>query len=235
MSSTPSEFASLVRLVRSYFVREVVELRSTPIHPRLEVVAINGRLLLNGLTVNYSFGSLHRVFQEAFARLHLADERIETALVLGMGAGSVVELLCELPHPPRSITAVELDPVVVELAKKHFHVDRHPGLEIVTADAQDFIVRGRSRFDLIVVDLFVDAEIPATFQTAGFLRAARDRLAPGGLLVYNRMAQNDAERARSEAFARLVEDTLGEVQALRVQDNVVLVHRSARTSSGAQA
>ncbi len=232
MPSHPTEFASLVRLVRSYFVRDVVELRSTQFHPRLEVVALNGRLVLNGLSVNYSFGSLHRVFEAAFERLKLGDEKIETALVLGMGAGSVVELLSRLPRPPRAITAVEIDPVVVEIAKKHFHIDRQPGLEIVTADALEYVATAQATFDLAVVDLFIDAEIPPAFQTAEFLRAVRDRLNPGGLLVYNRMAHNEAARARAADFERLLAVSLGGAMSMRVEDNLVLVHRRPRPDSG---
>jgi spermidine synthase len=228
MTTPPTEFASLVRLVRSYFVKELVELRSTRFHPRLEVVALNGRLLLNGLSVNYSFGSLHRVFEEAFTRLKIGEENIETALVLGMGAGSVVELLRGLPRPPSAITAVEIDPVVVEIAKKHFRIDRHPGLEIVTMDAAEYVATARATFDLAVVDLFIDAEIPAAFQTPEFLRAVRDRLNPGGLLVYNCMAHNEAAIARSADFERLLAQTLGGAMSLRVQGNLILAHRRPR-------
>ncbi len=216
-----------MRLVRSYFVREVVELRSTPIHPRLEVVALNGRLVLNGLSVNYSFGSLHRVFEEAFRRLQLADERIESALVLGMGAGSVIELCHGWPRPPRTITAVEIDPVVVDIAKRHFHVDRHPGLEIVTADAGAYVASTQRTFDLCVVDLFIDSRIPDQFQTSEFLGALRDRLNPGGWVVYNCMVHDEAARSRSAQFEKRFAQALGGALSLAIHDNLVLAQRAA--------
>jgi predicted membrane-bound spermidine synthase len=230
MATSPADFASLMRLVRSYFVREVVELRSTPIHPRLEVVALNGRLVLNGLSVNYSFGSLHRVFDEAFQRLKLADERIESALLLGMGAGSVIELLCAMPRPPRTITAVEIDPVVVDIAKRHFHVDRHPGLAIVTADAAEYVRTAAETFDLCVIDLFIDARIPDEFQTSEFLRAVRHRVRPGGWIVYNCMVHDAEARDRSAEFERRFAKTLGGAMSLAIHDNLVLAHRAAERS-----
>src|SRR5689334_22906267 len=59
-----AERAELLRRAQSYLVKRIVDSRSTPHNPLLEVVLVNGRHVLNGRSVNYSFGSLHRVFEE---------------------------------------------------------------------------------------------------------------------------------------------------------------------------
>jgi spermidine synthase len=192
-----SERANLLRLAQSYLVKRILDSRSTPHNPVLEVVLVNGRCVLNSRSVNYSFGSLHRVFEEAFARLHLEKHRFRDALLLGCGAGSVVQILRGRYSSDCAITAVEIDPVVIELAREHFLIDRVKGLEIVCADAREFVEHEKRRFDLVVVDLFVDDQVPAPFRTREFLESLRKLLAPGGWLVFN--AIDDTKEAEAEA------------------------------------
>jgi spermidine synthase len=178
-------------------VKQVLESRSTPHNPVLEVVLLHGHCLLNARSVNYSFGTLHRVFEDAFAKLGLGQKTLKDVLVLGCGAGSVVEIVRGQYSKDCSITAVEIDPVVIELARKYFLLDRVRGLEVVCTDARAFVGSCTRRFDLIVVDLFVDDQVPAPFRTREFLESLRKLLAPEGWLVFN--AIDDTKEAAAEA------------------------------------
>jgi SAM-dependent methyltransferase len=203
-----SERESLLRMAQSYLAKQILVTRSTPHNPVLEVVLANGRCVLNGRTVNYSFGSLHRVFEDAFSKIHLRRKRLRDVLLLGCGAGSVVQILRGTYSSDCAITAVEIDPVVIELAREHFLLDRVPGLEIVCADAREYVKRlssisesdratARKEFDLVVVDLFVDDQVPAPFRTREFLEHVHRLLRPGGWLVFN--AIDDTREAAAEA------------------------------------
>lgn len=213
--------------VASFFAPTVVERRSSPHNAVLEVVRSGNRVVLNAASVNYSFGTLHRVFALAFDRLRFSERSFERALLLGVGGGSVVALLRRLRHPPRSIVAVEIDPVVVELARKHFGLVPSEGLEIVTADAADFVTARHEPFDLVIVDVFVNDEIPARCQTSEFVRACGRLLTPGGWLVFNRMAHTPDARAQAEDFIDTCRRTLGTTLYLNVDDNLILVHEAA--------
>jgi predicted membrane-bound spermidine synthase len=205
-----SDRAGLLAIARSFFAKQIVASVSTPHNPLLEVARVNGRCVLNGRSVNYSFGSLHRVFEGAFAALHLEQRSIDDALVLGCGAGSVVQILRETYAPDGSITAVEIDPVVIELAREHFELGRTPKLEIVCADALEYVRTSERSFDLVVVDLFVDDRVPDKFRTRSFVRRTVELLRPGGLLAFNVI--DDTQTARREAdevevaFAAEVDD-----------------------------
>lgn len=188
---------SWLRLAQSYLGKRVVESRSSEHNPLLEVVYDRGRCVLNSRSVNYSFGSLHRVFEEAFAKLHLEQRTLREVLLLGCGAGSVVEILRKQYSKECAITAVEIDPVVIELARRHFMIDRVPNLEIVCADAREYVATARKKFDLVVIDLFIDDRVPPAFRSREFLERVRKLLAKGGLVVFN--AIDDSPDTKLEA------------------------------------
>ena len=209
---------------RSFFERQVLERRSSATNPLLEVVLVNGKKLLNGPNVNYSYGSLQRVFDEAFLHLGISARPVASALLLGCGGGSVVRLLRDRYAPDAAITAVELDPAVLDIARRHFQLDRERDLTLVESDAAAYVAACRERFDLAVVDVFVDEEIPASCQTPAFLRGAGALLAPGGLLVYNRLDHSERRRAETDEFEALFRATLPGSRALAVRTNRILVH-----------
>jgi spermidine synthase len=89
--------------------------------------------------------------------------------------------------PDARIVGVEIDPAVVAAARAHLGLDAL-GVEVVVGDALAALRAGRSRFDLIVEDVFV-GPVRTVRKPSGFpeplLGLARRRLAPGGLIVCN--------------------------------------------------
>ena len=82
------------------------------------------------------------------------DPNPKRVLVLGLGAGTVVRQLQTL-FPFVQITAVEIDPVHIELAELHFGVDTSRA-KIFQESAEEFIARYRGpKFDLIIDDLLI--------------------------------------------------------------------------------
>jgi spermidine synthase len=217
----------MFRYARSFFEKQVLETRSSAVNPLLEVVVVNGRKLLNSANVNYSYGSLQRVFEDGFEALGVRERKIEKALLLGCGGGSVLHLLAEGFAPEAALTAVDLDPVVLDLARKHFGLAEREGLELVEEDAALYVAKAGERFDLVVVDVFVDDEIPLGCQTPVFLRRCGRLLAPGGMLVYNRLYHTPQRKAESDAFAQVFALALGSARSLVVRANLLLVHERA--------
>jgi spermidine synthase len=100
--------------------------------------------------------------------------RIRDVLVLGVGGGGVIRKLTELLGAPR-ITGVELDPVHIALGRRFFGLDMNH-VELVTADAREWVRRNtHRRFDLVVDDLFGDEDRVAR-RAVEFDRSWRDRL-----------------------------------------------------------
>ena len=97
-------------------------------HGVLEVRWEQGRLVLNSGHANQSFGSLHRVWQQVLKDV-LVEFRPANVLVLGMGGGSVLQILRKEHGLTVPITAVEIDPHVIGLARKHFGIAALEGLQ----------------------------------------------------------------------------------------------------------
>jgi len=102
----------------------VVEQCVGEVSPYLEVNLINGKYSLDTSKVNYSYGSLYRIFDQTFLKFNLKAHEVKSVLVLGFGAGSVASLLAEKYCTGCEITGIERDQVVINLANKYFELNR---------------------------------------------------------------------------------------------------------------
>jgi spermidine synthase len=116
--------------------------------------------VLNSARANQSFGGLHEVWRRSFAALRLKGRRIERVLLLGLGAGSVVHILRKELGINAPIVAVDDDPEMVRIAREHFSLDHHAAVEVVIDDAFAALQHITGPFDLIVVDLFTEMDVP---------------------------------------------------------------------------
>src|SRR5262245_3156630 len=134
--------------------------------------------------------------------LALPPARRRSLLVLGLGGGSVARVLRALA-PQARIIGVERDSAVLRAARRRLGLAAL-GLEVVQADARDYLARLEGRFDLIVEDLFVgcgrSVHKPDWLAAAALGRRA-GRLPPGGLLVSNALDEApDTARALASLF-----------------------------------
>jgi spermidine synthase len=108
-------------------------------------------------------------------------------LIIGLAGGSAANLMTRwlAPSLPNlSITGVELDPQVLEVAERYLGLDRSR-LETVVGDGRVFLRGSTRRFELILLDAYRQPSIPAHLATLEFFQDVRKHLAPGGLAVLN--------------------------------------------------
>lgn len=106
-------------------------------------------------------------------------------LFVGLGAGSSEKRMLR-DFPDVRMHAVEIDPVVVDVAHDFFAVPRdEPRLEISVGDGRRFLADDDRRWDAIVIDAFFADAVPFHLVTREFLELARSRLNPGGVVVTN--------------------------------------------------
>ncbi|MBI1173928.1 MAG: methyltransferase domain-containing protein [Sideroxydans sp.] len=114
-----------------------------------------------------------------------ADDWPRSILLVGLGAGSLLKFLHR--HCPQArLTAVEISPRVVEVARGQFDLpDDTARIEIVVGDGADYMQRTQRTFDLILVDGFNEHAHPGDLNTLPFYQACCARLGDQGVLAVN--------------------------------------------------
>jgi spermidine synthase len=177
----------MFKQIASYILPLKIEVCSSMYSDLLEVTLSNGRYVLNSANANYSFGSLHAIFKGAFKDIGIENLNISNCLMLGLGGGSVVDLLRKTHHQTMPITAVEIDPVIIELGKKYFDLNTHEKLSIVNMDALEFVKTSRSVYDMIVIDLYIDDVVPSVFHTKEFVLNLKNCTHKNTMILFNKM------------------------------------------------
>ena len=181
---------NFISRISSYFYPVTIEKRSGTHLPVLEVNVRNGKYLLDGEKVNYSFGSLHELFRSAFAHHQIERQCPENVLILGFGAGSVAQILQQELNLKCKITGVDVDAVVLDIAKHYFNAGNYQQTQLICDDAFHFIAQDAEMYDLIVIDLFIERRVPKAFLGTDFLQLVKQRLNPGGNIFFNRINDN---------------------------------------------
>jgi spermidine synthase len=106
-------------------------------------------------------------------------------LFIGLGAGSSEKRMLH-DFPGLRLHAVEIDPVVVDVAHRYFAVPKDdPRLDISIGDGRRYLAETDRRWDAIAIDAFFADAVPFHLVTREFLQLARSRLNPGGVVVTN--------------------------------------------------
>ena len=116
-----------------------------------------------------------------------APQRI---LVVGVGGGTLPMALTAI-YPEAQLDAVEIDPAVVKVAKRHFGFAESERLNVHVEDARVFtrraVAAGRT-YDLILLDAFGAEYIPEHLMTREYLADTRALLSGNGALAANTFA-----------------------------------------------
>lgn len=151
----------------------------------------------------YSYGLRYDNYFGAFTKVDLGALGRE-ALLLGLGLGSIPYMLEHAFKKDLRYTAVEIDEEIIYLASKYVLGQLSADVETVKADALHFVQAAEQQYDFIAMDIFVSDYIPAEFETRAFLNQLSTLLAPGGLLLFNRLYYYDKDKKKTEEYYRQI-------------------------------
>jgi spermidine synthase len=185
-----------IKKIVSYVWPIKIKTIHSELNGEMEVWLSRGKYILDSAHTNYSFGSLHKLFQMIFLDVDPSTKSMKQVLLLGLGAGSVVSILKKELKMGSAITAVEHDPVVIDLGKEFFNLNQLNGTKIVQKDAYDFVMKTRDCYDMVIIDLFRDEDVPEKFAEPEFLEKTVEIMNPKGVLIYNFIVKNQTQKAR---------------------------------------
>ena len=119
--------------------------------------------------------------------VHLAwlfTPSIQRMLVVGLGAGSIPKSFLR-SYPQVLMDSVELDPVVVDVARQYFAVPEGPRHRIIVQDGRQYVRRTEGLYDVILMDAYFAEGIPFHLVTREFFQQVKAKLTPGGVVVAN--------------------------------------------------
>jgi spermidine synthase len=109
--------------------------------------------------------------------------RIRSGALLGLGGGTSARLFAAA-YPGVHLSAAEIDPQVVSVARRYFGLhEQH--LRVYTEDARYFLLTHPHRYDVVLVDAFRQPYIPFQLTTRDFFTLVRRRLHSGGVVAVN--------------------------------------------------
>ncbi|WP_231373960.1 spermidine synthase [Aureivirga marina] len=168
----------------------------------LEITWYNGKKYLNTKNANYSYGSLQKILHFGLEKISLKN--YNSILILGMGGGSVIQTLRNDFHFKKKITTLDIDPKIIEIAKSEFGIHENENLEILCEDAFHFVEK-KLIFDGIIIDLFIDSNVPEKFYKKDFWKNVMKNISKNGFIIFNASLENTIQN-ELENIQKLLEE-----------------------------
>jgi spermidine synthase len=130
----------------------------------------------------------HFEYTEYFHMAWLWNMQLTNVLMVGLGGGTAQRAF-ELYYPGVTVETVEIDPMVVRVARDYFNFTESGHQKVHQADGRVFLRRSTARYDLIILDAYITgrygSSIPQHLATKEFFELVRNHLTTNGVAAYN--------------------------------------------------
>jgi spermidine synthase len=123
-----------------------------------------------------------------YARYMIASvplvDKPKRILIVGLGGACIQRYLHKLLSDT-IIESAELDPVVLDVAKKYFNLTEGSRQKVYIGDGRAYIEKSKEKYDIIMLDAFSATSIPYMLTTQEFLKSVKEHLTAGGVVCAN--------------------------------------------------
>jgi len=188
------------------------------------VLISNGRIKLCTDNATYSYEDLYTVFNKGFNQLNIQQYQFDKVLILGFGLGSVPSIFHKKYDMQSKYTGIEIDSAIVALNQEYLSKDILSQCNIIEADAYDWVQNTDEKFNLIIIDLFIDTITDSKFREELFVEATKKLLAEKGILLFNMLADSK-EKSTSilKYYNSIFKNTFKNSEMLKLGKNRLLV------------
>ncbi|MBU0618760.1 methyltransferase domain-containing protein [Patescibacteria group bacterium] len=213
--------------IKKQLLEEIV----SPINGRIQVVHQLGSVRIEVGGLLQSGGVLTQIWKKGLKNVQIPlptvdlpkADKAQNVLILGLGGGTVVKLILQ-KWPQVKITGIEIDPLMVKLAKKYFDLGQISNLKIITSDAIKFVkdyALQPTLYNLIIVDLYLGDQIPTDVKSRKFLTAIKRAIDKNGLVIFNHLFYG-SKKKEAEEFIRRLEKVFPRITLQRVFSNLMI-------------
>jgi predicted membrane-bound spermidine synthase len=191
----------MIKKLFSYLIPIKIYQSKSSLNKSIEVTWANGELVLDSENANYSYGSLQRILRIGLKNIGFEKiAAMEHILVLGVAGGSVIKTLVDEIKFQGKITGVEIDSDIINVANNFFALDKISQLDIVVDDAFEFVLKTKSKYDLIIIDIFQDTTMPNFLFETFFINRICFLLRSKGFILFNTMILNETQNIRNQKY-----------------------------------
>lgn len=197
----------MLKRIFSYILPVNIVKKHSVLSKTLEVTWNNGELVLDSANTNYSYGSLQRILRKGLKSIGYDKIiKMDQVLVLGVAGGSVIKTLVDEIKTKATITGVEIDSSIIKLANEYFQLDQIPNLKIIIDDAFEFVLKTKEKYDLIIIDVFQDTNMPNFLFEEFFINRIGFLLKEKGFVLFNTMCLKEIDNMRNEKYVATFND-----------------------------
>lgn len=145
-------------------------------------------------------------------------------LIIGLGGGSIPKKYKKV-FPSLQIDVAEIDPEVIQVARKYFAVKEEKNLHLHAQDGRLFLTHTAQHYDQILLDAYYSDAIPFHLTTREFFHIAEQKLTPNGIVVANIIGAVTGSRGKiTRSVAKTMREVFPQIYvfATRRPDNVSL-------------
>ena len=219
----------MIKKIFSYLIPIKIYETKSSLSKSIEVTWANGELVLDSENANYSYGSLQRILRLGLK--NIGYEKIvpmKHILVLGVAGGSVIKTLVDEIKYKGKITGVEIDPEIIKIANTYFKLNEIENLEIVIDDAFEFVLKTKTKYDLIIIDIFQDTTMPNFLFETFFIKRVCSLLKSHGFILFNTMLLNESQNLRNKKYVSEFYENQFQIKTiprLEVHNELILIEK----------
>ncbi|GGF21596.1 spermidine synthase [Flavobacterium limi] len=215
----------MIQKIFSYLIPIKIFKKRSARSKMIEVTWANGELVLDSENTNYSYGSLQRILRYGLKNIGFKTiQKMNHILVLGVAGGSVIKTLIDEIEFKGKITGVEIDADMIQIANEYFNLSQIKQLEIVIDDAFEFVLKTKSQYDLIIIDVFEDTNMPNFLFERFFSERVFSILKSQGFVLFNTMILDEKHNIRNRKYISEINPKLYSTKMLpRVEQHNELI------------
>src|SRR5713101_5276669 len=126
----------------------------------------------------------YMLIANAFRPAQTTEVRPNDVAILGLAGGTAARQYTAAYGTGVQITGVEIDPDILDVAHRYFHLDE-PNVHAVVADARYWLDTQAKQYDVVVMDAYRQPYIPFHLTTKEFFQQVRAHLNPAGVVAVN--------------------------------------------------